>query len=210
MFTLNAQTVEAAVATEGANLITAPVQISSKLNLNQMNQFAEKYIGSKFEKGTTKADACVKLFDAITGKLGIAPEVVAKAKEAAITKAALPKEKKDRKSWSKTYILKVGHKPVEKDGKKEVIWGDHADVICDAVTALVNEGKTTATREEIMKKAVELGLYEKKKSTQGVNAIFSWWRKPLFLTGWIDVPEKPAEAKPAAAAAAADAAPPVK
>lgn len=202
MFTLDVEAVEAAQATEGANLITSPAQISSILNLNQMNQFAEKYIGKKFEKGTTKANACVALFDAIATKLGIAPETVAKAKEvAAAEKAAKPK--KERKAWSKTYIIKVGRKPEEKDGKREVVWGEHADVICDAISNLVAAGKATATREEIMAKAVELGLYEKKKSTQGVNPIFSWWRKSLYTCNWIDVAAKEeAPAKDAAKDAA--------
>jgi hypothetical protein len=216
MFTINPATVEAVQATEkseGTVLITSPEQISGSLNLNQMNALAEKYVGKKFEKGTTKSAACVILFDGIATKLGIAPEVIAAAKKKAEeVAAAKPKaEKKPRKSWSKTYILKTGRKPEEKDGKREVIWGDHADVITEAIAALIAAGKATASREEIMQKAVELGLYDRRKSTQGVNPIFSWWRKPLFEMGWIDVepkPEKPAEeAKPAAEAPAA-AAPP--
>jgi hypothetical protein len=43
-----------------------------------------------------------------------------------------------------------------------------------------------ASRSEIMEKAVEKGLFERKPSRQGVVPIFSWWRKSLKELGWIN------------------------
>lgn len=189
MFTLNPENTEATLATEGENLVTKPVEIASVLNLAQMNAYAEKYVGEKFAKGTTKAAACDTLFTSIANKLGVAEDEVKKVMEAVAEekKPAAKKKSGPRKQWSKTYKLLSGKTPVKsEDGKLEVIWGDHADVITEAIMDLKSAGKEVATRDEIMNKAVELGLYERRKSTQGIAPIFSWWRKSLFTMGWID------------------------
>lgn len=95
---------------------------------------------------------------------------------------SVPKAKKDRKPRaSKVYKIAVGKMPEQ--NQKQL--GVHAVVITEAITALVAEGKETASRDEIMAKAVELGLFTRKPSVQGVIPIFSWWRKPLSSLGWL-------------------------
>ena len=205
-------------ATVELALLVCPQDISKNFNLKQMQVLAVKYLGVEFEKGTTKADACNKLFakfceltgvdyNAILAEIAkkIEDDKAAKlaAKEAAKAERAANKVPGARKVWSKTYILKIGRKPENTTEKREMIWGPHAEVICDAISALVNAGKVEANRDEIMAKAVELGLYEKHKSTQGVVPIFSWWRKSLNLCGWLEAkieekPEAPAAAAPEA------------
>ena len=63
--------------------------------------------------------------------------------------------------------------------------GLHGVIITEAITDLVNEGKDSATRDEIMTKACELGLFDRKPSRQGVIPIFAWWRRSLRDLGWI-------------------------
>jgi hypothetical protein len=208
-----------AAATAEIALLIRPQDVSKNFNLQQMNALGEKYLGAKFEKGTTKADACEKLFAKFCDLVGIdyakvqadlaaAAEAEKKAKEEAKEKAkaerAANRVPGQRKTWTKTYLLKIGRKPENTTEKREMIWGPHAEVICDAISSLVNGGKTEATRDEIMAKAVELGLYEKHKSTQGVIPIFSWWRKSLNLCGWLEAkPEpEPVKTEPTAAAPA--------
>ena len=91
-----------------------------------------------------------------------------------------PKAKKPRAA--RTYKISLGRLP--ESSQKPL--GLHAVVITEAITALIDEGKETATREEIMQKACDLGLYDRKPSKQGVIPIFSWWRKPLSSLGWLD------------------------
>lgn len=185
-------------ATESTVLLTKPQDISKNFNLTQMQILAEQYLGAKFEKGVTKAEACNQLFNKFAETIGLDLEAIKVAQVAAEEKAKAEKldarEKaraeraanpSARKVWSKTYLLTVGRKPESTEKKLEMLWGDHADVICDAITELVNAGTHEATREIIMEKAVALGLYEKRKSTQGVVPIFSWWRKSLADCGWI-------------------------
>lgn len=71
--------------------------------------------------------------------------------------------------------------------------GIHAIVITEAIQSFVDDGKKTASREEIMERAKELGLYEKKPSVQGTVSIFSWWRKALQGNGWISATEEVAK-----------------
>jgi hypothetical protein len=204
MITVNKTTLEAtagAVATAEQALLISPNDISKNFNLKQMQALAVKYLGKEFEKGTTKAAACETLFSKFCELTGIDYAAIkaenAKkieeekaAREAA--KAAAKAEKTAnrasgvRKSWSKTYILTKGRKPENTAEKREMVWGSHADIICEAITTLIDSGKTEATREEIMDEAVKQGLYEKHKSTQNVAAIFSWWRKGLNVCGWLE------------------------
>ena len=93
-------------------------------------------------------------------------------------------EKKPRAA--RTYKISLGRLP--ESSQKPL--GLHAIIITEAISDLVNEGKETATREEIMAKAVELGLFDRKPSKQGVVPIFSWWRKPLSSLGWLDQGEE--------------------
>lgn len=90
-----------------------------------------------------------------------------------------PKAKKPRA----TRVYKLGIGKLPEANQKPL--GEHAVVITEAITDLVNEGKETATRDEIMAKAVEKGLFDRKPSRQGVVPIFSWWRKPLSGLGWL-------------------------
>ena len=86
------------------------------------------------------------------------------------------------KREAKQYGISAGKLPEE--NQKPL--GLHGIIITEAITALVNEGKTSSTRDEIMTRACELGLYERKPSRQGTVPIFSWWRKPLRELGWIN------------------------
>jgi hypothetical protein len=96
------------------------------------------------------------------------------------TQATVVTEVKVRES--KQYGISLGKLPEE--NQKPL--GLHGIIITEAITALVNEGKTSSTRDEIMTRACELGLYERKPSRQGVVPIFSWWRKMLKELGWIN------------------------
>jgi hypothetical protein len=100
-----------------------------------------------------------------------------------------PKTKKPRAA--RAYKLSVGKLP---EANQKPL-GLHAIVITEAITDLVNEGKTSATREEIMAKACELGLFDRKPSRQGVVPIFSWWQKPLSGLGWLSQNEVEAPVK---------------
>jgi hypothetical protein len=93
-------------------------------------------------------------------------------------------EKKPRAA--RTYKISLGRLP--ESSQKPL--GLHAVVITEAIADLIGEGKETATREEIMAKAVDLGLYDRKPSKQGTTPIFSWWRKPLSSLGWLDQGEE--------------------
>jgi hypothetical protein len=86
------------------------------------------------------------------------------------------------KREAKQYGISLGKLPEE--NQKQL--GLHALIIIEAITELLNEGKNMASRSEIMEKAVEKGLFERKPSRQGVVPIFSWWRKPLRELGWIN------------------------
>jgi hypothetical protein len=96
------------------------------------------------------------------------------------TQATVVTEVKVRES--KQYGISLGKLP--ENNQKPL--GLHGIIITEAITALVNEGKTSSTRDEIMTRACELGLYERKPSRQGVVPIFSWWRKMLKELGWIN------------------------
>lgn len=100
-----------------------------------------------------------------------------------------PKAKKPRAA--RVYKLGIGRLP---DNNQKPL-GLHAVVITEAIADLISEGRETATRDEIMAKAVELGLFDRKPSKQGVVPIFSWWRKPLSSLGWLDQGENEVEAK---------------
>ena len=89
---------------------------------------------------------------------------------------------KPRERIAKQYGISAGKLPEE--NQKPL--GLHALIIIEAIKDLLNEGKNMASRAEIMEKAVELGLYERKPSRQGVVPIFSWWRKSLKELGWIN------------------------
>jgi hypothetical protein len=95
-----------------------------------------------------------------------------------------PKAKKPRAA--RIYKLGIGRLP---EASQKPL-GLHAVVITEAIADLIGEGKETATREEIMAKACDLGLYDRKPSRQGVVPIFSWWRKPLSSLGWLDQGEE--------------------
>jgi len=95
-----------------------------------------------------------------------------------------PKAKKPRAA--RTYKISLGRLP--ESSQKPL--GLHAVVITEAITALIDEGRETATRDEIMAKACDLGLYDRKPSKQGTTPIFSWWRKPLSSLGWLDQGEE--------------------
>lgn len=95
-----------------------------------------------------------------------------------------PKAKKPRAA--RIYRLGMGKLP---EASQKPL-GLHAVVITEAIADLIGEGKETATREEIMAKACDLGLYDRKPSKQGTTPIFSWWRKPLSSLGWLSQGEE--------------------
>lgn len=120
------------------------------------------------------------------------PVVVGEEFDGPDVKLPTPKEPRVRSARaSKIYSLSTGILP--EAAKKPL--GVHAIVITEAIAVLIAEGRTSASRDEIMAKANELGLYTKKPSVQGVESIFSWWRKSLTGLGWIsqgEIVEKPA------------------
>lgn len=61
----------------------------------------------------------------------------------------------------------------------------HLNTIMDSIINLIEHGITSATSDQIMINASELGLFEKKPSTQGIGPIFAWWRKILKDQGFI-------------------------
>jgi hypothetical protein len=99
-----------------------------------------------------------------------------------------PKTPKAEKKPRAARIYKLGIGKLPEASQKAL--GLHAVVITEAITALIDEGRETATREEIMAKACDLGLYDRKPSKQGTTPIFSWWRKPLSSLGWLDQGEE--------------------
>lgn len=94
-----------------------------------------------------------------------------------------PKTPKAEKKPRAPRIFKLGIGRLPDNNQKPL--GLHAVVITEAIEALIDEGRETATRDEIMAKAVELGLFDRKPSKQGVVPIFSWWRKILSSLGWL-------------------------
>lgn len=103
--------------------------------------------------------------------------------EAAEQAAPEKTEKKVRKPRaSKQYKLTIGEMPAE----NQKALGEHAVVITEAVSSLKDEGVDVASRDQIMERAVALGLYDKKPSVQGVVPIFSWWKKSLEHYGWLE------------------------
>lgn len=104
---------------------------------------------------------------------------MSKKTETAVEVAEKVAEKKVR--LPKIYKIAVGKLPEQ--NQKQL--GEHAIVITEAITSLVNEGKEQANRDEIMAKAVELGLFTRKPTVQGIIPIFAWWRKNLSDLGWI-------------------------
>jgi len=99
-----------------------------------------------------------------------------------------PKTPKTEKKPRAARIYKLGIGRLPEASQKPL--GLHAVVITEAIADLIGEGKETATREEIMAKAVDLGLYDRKPSKQGTTPIFSWWRKPLSSLGWLSQGEE--------------------
>jgi hypothetical protein len=95
---------------------------------------------------------------------------------------AIPEKKERKPRSSKNYKIALGGMPAS----NEKPLGVHAVVITEAITELVNEGKESASREEIMERAKANGLYDKKPSVQGLMPIFSWWRKALAGLGWLE------------------------
>jgi DNA integrity scanning protein DisA with diadenylate cyclase activity len=102
--------------------------------------------------------------------------------EMSVVENVVENVEKPRERIAKQYGISAGKLPEE--NQKPL--GLHALIIIEAIKDLLNEGKTSASRNEIMEKAVELGLYERKPSRQGTVPIFSWWRKPLRELGWIN------------------------
>ncbi len=129
---------------------------------------AEKVTEKVAEKVTEKV--AEKVAENVTEK--VAEKVTEKVTEKVAEKKARP---------PKIYKIAVGKLPEQ--NQKQL--GTHAVVITEAITALVAEGKEIASRNQIMTKAVELGLYTRKPTVQGTIPIFAWWRKNLTDLGWI-------------------------
>lgn len=102
--------------------------------------------------------------------------------EKSVVENVVENVEKPRERIAKQYGISAGKLPEE--NQKPL--GLHALIIIEAIKDLLNEGKTSASRDEIMEKAVELGLFERKPSRQGTVPIFSWWRKPLKELEWIN------------------------
>jgi len=88
----------------------------------------------------------------------------------------------------KVYTLGQGDFSKVTEGNKVLVENNpHSKVIGEAILTLIKQGKTKATREEIMVVAEDGGLYDK-ASKSSPSYIFSWWLgrnlKPLgFILG---------------------------
>lgn len=86
---------------------------------------------------------------------------------------------------AKTFNLYIGTDPIPGQKPLGVASATHGIVLIEAVKDLIAEGKDIATRDEIMARALELGIREKKPTKSTDEGIFSWWRKPLVDAGWL-------------------------
>jgi hypothetical protein len=85
----------------------------------------------------------------------------------------------------KVYNLLKGNFPNPSEISKANPFNPHAFIIGKAILTLIEEGKEKATKEDIMGKAVSLGLYEIKPSKSDPSYIFSWWLTSLKANGFI-------------------------
>jgi hypothetical protein len=88
------------------------------------------------------------------------------------------------KRVKKEYLLMKGTFP--KETSKANPFNTHTSIIASAILHLMEgEGKEKATKEEIMERALVLGLYEAKPSKSSPSYIFSWWFPSLKANGFI-------------------------
>ena len=135
-----------------------------KLNSETLNQKEESILGTQ---NTTQESGINNIYSVMT-------------KEELINFLLAKKERKIKEE--KIYSLTIGTMPEE--NKKPL--GKHAEIIVHAIKDLISENINSATRAQIMEKAICLGLYEEKPSKQNTIAIFSWWRKDLKDHSWIN------------------------
>jgi hypothetical protein len=225
MFKVNVENLSAEVISAEKAGIKSPKDLEKALSIPQMKLLNIKYVGTEIAKGTTKAVASVVLFKAIAANLGYTPEEIEAgvayiypatvAAEKPVKVARVKKERGEKLPSTRNMVLCVGNFPVAAEGQK-LSWNEHAQVFAEAILALIADGKTTSTRDEVFAKCetftktikneageevvVKNGIYEHKKSTQEPNAIFSWWRKELVANGFIGAPvaKVAAPAEPAA------------
>ncbi len=211
MFKVDVVGISAEVVSADQVGIKNPADLKKALSISQMKAFSEKYLGKIPEKGSTKDAVAIELFKAIAANLGYTPEEI----EAGVAyvypeveKAEKPaKEKKVREPKGprtvtvKSFGLANGSTPVAAEGQK-VLWNEHAIVFAEAIVALIGEGKSVASRDELVKKAEELKILERKKTNQDVGQLFSFWRQKLVDAGYLTVVEVKKEVAPAEPAVA--------
>lgn len=100
--------------------------------------------------------------------------VAKKVKEPKVKATKEPKVKEPRKI--KQYSIKQGVA-----GKSAV---NQFAFITAGIDSMVTEGKTEATRDEIINKAYEFGMT---KSNMTNSVLFAWYRPQLVSAGWIVV-----------------------
>lgn len=85
----------------------------------------------------------------------------------------------------RVYKLLKGNFPNPTEIGKANPFNPHAFIIGKAILSLIEEGKDNATKDEIMEKAISLGLYEIKPSKSDASYLFSWWLSSLKANGFI-------------------------
>jgi hypothetical protein len=83
----------------------------------------------------------------------------------------------------KEYLLLEGKAP--KEVNKANPFNPHAYIISEAIKSLIKEGIEKTTKDNIMERAVDLGLYSAKPSKSSPSYIFSWWFSSLKNYGFI-------------------------
>lgn len=212
MFKVDVTAVTAEVISADQVGIKNPADLKKTLSIPQMKAFAEKYLGKVPEKGSTKDAVALELFKAIAANLGYSaeeveagvnyqyPEIEKPVKQPKEKKAKVPREPKER-STARSFNLLKGSAPVAAEGQK-VKWNEHAAVFAEAIVAMVDEGRNQASREDICKKADELGISTRKATTQDSGQLFSFWRGALIENGYLSAiaaEKKVEETVPAAA-----------
>lgn len=192
MFKVDASAISAEVIAEDVAGIKNPKDLEKALSIPQMKAFFEKYLGKVPEKGSTKAKVAEELFVAIAASLGYSPEEIEAGKAYVYPVAEKPvKEKKVRepktpkeKSMGRVFFIGEGSKPVATEGQK-VLWNEHANVFAEAVESFKAVGIAEISREDLCKKADELGITTRKPTQQDAGQLFSFWRSHLIAAGYL-------------------------
>ena len=165
----------------GKNAVNSPEALNTATTPAQLQRFAENIMGKRFEKGVKKGDACVELFAAMQKKVGEKAAPAGKDTKKKPASVDKPKKKKESISRAKRYTLTKGKSVDDQPSPM------HAVVFTEAIAALLGKKKSVEVeRQEILDKAMELKLFERKPSKNpDPSKAFAWWCKVLKEYGWL-------------------------